>query len=382
MVILYALLLSISQSCIAAIGTITEQLNAPPSIQRSTATLTGTKGTGVEMADSIKTTQGKVGIKFQDDTTVQVNENSKLVIDEFVYDPKASKGGKLAVNVALGTVRYASGQIAKNSPQNVAVNTPSATIGVRGTDFTATVDELGASTIVLLPSCPNERTNRTVRDIESNCKVGEITVDTDAGRVILNQPFQVTKVENRGVLPTKPVVLRLSEDALNNMLIVSPPKELKDDKTATKTEMRGALDVDFLKAEGLTNALDAQQKEVFQDKLSRNFLDQDFLANILDIINAQLAAQINLLNNTNSGLLPDYNAVSGVVAEVDDTSVTLSRADGSNIQSITTPKNQSSTITQTQGSVEIKNRINSGGGTIITVIQDGSAPAPIFAIRK
>jgi hypothetical protein len=113
--------------------------------------------------------QGKVGITFEDDTRVQVNENSRLVIDDFVYDPK-TKAGKLGAKIALGTVRYASGQIAKNSPQNVALNTPTATISVRGTDFTASVDELGQSTVILLPSCPTDRKTRTVKDIEVNCK--------------------------------------------------------------------------------------------------------------------------------------------------------------------------------------------------------------------
>jgi hypothetical protein len=178
------------------------------------------------MNDSIKTQQGKVGITFEDDTRVQVNENSRLVIDDFVYDPK-TKTGKLGAKIALGTVRYASGQIAKNSPQNVALNTPSATVAVRGTDFTATVDELGESTIILLPSCPNDRPNRTVKDIESNCKTGTIEVSNDVGTVILNQPFQVTKVQSRAQPPTPPKVLQLSEMAISNLLIVSPPKEVK-----------------------------------------------------------------------------------------------------------------------------------------------------------
>ena len=79
---------SISTVCVAAVGTITEQANNPASIQRAKSTLTGTKGVGVEMEDAVKTSQGKVGITFADNTKVQVNENSKLVIDDFVYDPK------------------------------------------------------------------------------------------------------------------------------------------------------------------------------------------------------------------------------------------------------------------------------------------------------
>ena len=363
--ILFALLLSIYMNCDAAIGTITQQENTPPSIQRSKTTISGTKGTPVEMQDEVKTLRGKAGITFSDNTQVQVNENSRLVIDDFVYDPKNKDAGKLALNMASGTVRYASGAIAKNNPNKVAINTPTATIAVRGTDFTATVDELGASTIILLPSCPPRW-----QDIERDCKTGVIDVVNDAGTVTLTRPFQATKVETRGVMPTKPVTLNLSLDAINNMLIVAPPRELKQEVTTTKIQMKGALDVDFLKETGLANALDAQQKEVFQDKLSTNLLNQDFLANILDIINAQLAAQLNLLNSTKSGLLPDYSAITGIIAEVDDNTVTLSRSDGSNMQSVTVPKNQNSTIYQTQGVLEFKNRVNTGGTTVITLKQN------------
>ena len=363
--ILFALLLSIYTNCDAAIGTITQQENTPPSIQRSKTTLTGAKGTGVEMQDEVRTARGKADITFQDNTTVQVNENSRLVIDDFVYDPKKPQAGKLALNMASGTVRYASGAIAKNDPSKVAINTPTATIAVRGTDFTATVDELGASTIILLPSCPFGW-----RDIERDCKTGAIDVMNDAGVVSLTKPFQATRVDTRGTLPTKPTVINLSIDAINNMLIVAPPKEFKNDTTTTKIQMKGALDVDFLKETGLANALDAQQKDLYQDKLSTNLLNQDFLANILDIINAQLAAQLNLLNTQRGGLLPDYVATSGIIAEVDDTSVTLSRSDGSNMQSVTVPKNQNSTIYQTQGVLEFKNRVNTGGTTTITLKQN------------
>jgi hypothetical protein len=179
--VLCALSLSLSQNTIAEIGKITEQINTQPLIQRSATTLTGTSGMAVEMLDAIRTTRGKVGITFQDDTRVQVNENSRLVIDDFVYDPKA-RSGKLALNMASGTVRYASGQIAKNNPQRVAINTPTATIAVRGTDFSATVDELGGSTIILLPSCP-----AGFRDVARDCKTGSIEVITDACEVVLAQ---------------------------------------------------------------------------------------------------------------------------------------------------------------------------------------------------
>jgi len=355
----------------AAIGTITEQLNTAPTVTRKNQNLVGTKGTGMEMNDTVRTTQGKVGITFEDQTKVQVNENSKLVIDDFVYDAKKG-AGKLSLNMALGTVRYASGQIAKNNPQNVGINTPSATVSVRGTDFTATVDELGRSTFILLPSCPSDRMTRTVSDIETNCKVGEIVVESDAGQVILNQAFQATRVDSRGSPPSPPAILKLSEGSINNMLIVAPPKELnqQNEKTSTRLEMKNSLDMDFLKEQGLANVLDQQQQEVYQDKLARNFLDQNFLANILDIIDSMMKAQMNLLNTTSNRLLPDYNALTGIVVDIQEPKITLSRDDGSNVMSVTTPTSQNTTIYMTQGAMDtIKNRVNSGGSTVITLIQ-------------
>ena len=354
----------ISLNCNAGIGKVTEQLNSPATIQRQNQSIQGTKGQEVQMQDSIRTQQGKVGITFEDDTKVQVNENSRLVIDDFVYDPK-TKGGKLGAKIALGTVRYASGQIAKSTPQNVALNTPTATISVRGTDFTATVEELGQSTIILLPSCPDDKPHRTKNDIEKNCVVGEIQIDSDAGTVILNQPFQATRVDSRSSPPSRPVILNLSEDAIGNMLILSPPRELRDNKR-TDTVQRSYLDVDFLMVTGLENALDKVQMQIWQDKLSYTFLDNSFLNNVFDMIAEALNER--LLDEVDT-ILPDYRRSSGVIAVKDDPFVTLCRDSGSDKQCVTTPINQSSTIFQTQNNITIKNRVNQGTGTIITLIQ-------------
>ena len=73
---------------------------------------------------------------------------------------------------------------------------------------------------------------------------------------------------------------------------------------------------------------------------------------------------------TPGGLLPDYVATSGIIAEVDDLQVTLSRDDGSNRQSVTVPKTQQSLIIQQQGSVEFKNRVTNAGTTTITLKQN------------
>ena len=139
---LSASLVTVSQTS-ASIGTVTE-LSGSGEIVRESNVVGGEKGTLLESMDTARTKRGKMRLDFIDDTRVDVIDNSILVIDDFVYDPNTGKGS-LDMRAALGTVRYASGQIAKNSRQNVRVRTPSATISVRGTDFIMVVDEIGGS---------------------------------------------------------------------------------------------------------------------------------------------------------------------------------------------------------------------------------------------
>ena len=229
--------------------------------------------------DTVKTGNGKVGIEFIDDTRVDVTQHSKLIIDEFVYDPN-SKTGKLSLKASLGTVRYASGQIAKNSATEVKITTPTATIGVRGTDFTMTIDEIGSSTIILLPSC----------DTNGNCFVGEISVESDAGQVILNQAFQATVVDTVASKPLTPVILELDEDMINNLMIVSKPAEIEQMQNEEGlNEVADALDIDFLQFDDLEIDYLEEDESQFATGLDIDFLEQNFLADILAQINKELA---------------------------------------------------------------------------------------------
>ena len=233
--------------------------------------------------DTVKTGKGQVAIEFLDETRVDITQHSKLIIDDFVYDPNA-KTGKLSLKATLGTVRYASGQIAKNSAQNISIKTPTATVSVRGTDFAMTIDEIGSSTIILLPSC----------DGNGNCFVGEISVESDAGQVILNQAFQATQVDTPESNPLKPVLLDLNESLINNLLIVQKPAKLEE---AIEQEERlkvvaNALDLDFLKFDELEVDLLETEEDEAVTALEIDFLDQNFLVDILEQLNKQLALQM------------------------------------------------------------------------------------------
>jgi len=233
--------------------------------------------------DTVKTGKGQVAIEFLDETRVDITQHSKLIIDDFVYDPNA-KTGKLSLKATLGTVRYASGQIAKNSAQNISIKTPTATIAVRGTDFAMTIDEIGSSTIILLPSC----------DGNGNCFVGEIVVESDAGQVIMNQAFQATQVDTPESSPLKPVLLDLNESLINNLLIVQKPAKLENaiEQEAKLKVVANALDIDFLKFDDLEVDLLETEEDEAATALEIDFLDQNFLLDILAQLNKQLALQM------------------------------------------------------------------------------------------
>ena len=236
----------LSSPALGSIGKIATQTGPDSTIQRQKNTLTGGVNTAIESNDTVTTRKGTTTfINFKDDTKVKITENSRLVIDDFVYDPNRSDAGRLAMKVSMGTVRYASGQIAKVNPQRINIKTPSASIAVRGTDFHMTVDEMGKSLIVLVPSCRDENETLTkTDDILLNCQTGSIVVENNAGTVELNQPFQATFIENLDELPLPPVMLNLTitdprisfDSQVNNNLIISQPEVIKEQVAQTAKE--------------------------------------------------------------------------------------------------------------------------------------------------
>jgi hypothetical protein len=210
--------LMIASSVWAEIGSVTEA-SGTAIIKRGKDTIQIAKGTQIKVNDKVETKNGKVKIVFKDDTNVTVTESSSLVIDDFVYDPK-SGAGKLGLKAAAGTVRYVSGSIAKD-PKNVKINTPTAAIAVRGTDFVMAVSETGASMIMLMPTCEIEQ-NVNLKGL--SCGSGAIDVETPSGIVKLNRPYQATLVETLNGIPSPAVIVALNGMAIGNNLMVNPPR--------------------------------------------------------------------------------------------------------------------------------------------------------------
>jgi ferric-dicitrate binding protein FerR (iron transport regulator) len=116
---------------------------------------------------------GTASLLFRDETSLAIGPSSDVRLDRFVFNPSGS-AKSLAVTVGTGAMRFVSGS---SRPQSYQVNTPVATIGVRGTIFDVRV--LPKFTVIVLTE-------------------GSVTI-TVGGRVFtLNKPGQMLVIRSNG----------------------------------------------------------------------------------------------------------------------------------------------------------------------------------------
>ena len=285
-VILTFLLCSLSFDAFASIGNVSELNGTPGSIERTSGEqLTAQLSTEIESLDQVETTNGRLKIKFVDDTLVSLTEHTFMEINEYVYDPDPSKS-MMALNFVQGTARFATGGLGLVPKENIQIQTPTATIGIRGTDFTTTVDELGRSLVILLPDA--NCTDKVA--LEEGCRPsGSITITNEGGTVVLDEAYASAMVSTYETPPTPPVVLSgIDLNIIDNMFIVSEPEEIREAIEEQIEERQGAdylaftdLDVDLLEENILEE--DAEADLEFTE-LDINFLDVDLLQDLLEII--------------------------------------------------------------------------------------------------
>tara|TARA_R110002012_G_scaffold301274_1_gene501481 strand:+ start:1416 stop:2576 length:1161 start_codon:yes stop_codon:yes gene_type:complete len=263
------------------IGDITEHNGSSGIVRDSGETLVGGIGEDIFFKDSIETAQGRMNIKFIDETNLKLTEHTEVVIDEYYFDSDPSKS-KMAMRFVSGTARFTTGRLGLVPKENIVITTPTATIGVRGTSFTTSVDELGRSLVILLPE--------TVCTVDGDCSPsGEITVTNEGGVVVLNEAFQATMVSSLSTPPIQPVVLDniMNLDSIDNMFIVSPPQkvvEAQEDEAEDQNDSSDSLldfndlDIDYLKEDW-----DEGEEDLDFNELDMDLLDVDFLQDVLKL---------------------------------------------------------------------------------------------------
>ena len=110
-------------------------------IQRDGARMQAGVGTGLRTADVIVTgADSSAGITFTDNSLVSIGPNSVFSIDKYRFDT-TTHAGEFEGSLRKGRLAAASGKMVKQSPESMKIRTPSAIMGVRGTEFVVQVDE-------------------------------------------------------------------------------------------------------------------------------------------------------------------------------------------------------------------------------------------------
>ncbi|TAN44603.1 MAG: hypothetical protein EPN26_16680, partial [Rhodospirillales bacterium] len=130
------------------------------------------KGDAVFQGDVMQTAKGaSVGVLFLDKTSLSLGGDGRMVLDQMVYDPSAGTG-KASFSLVQGTFSFVSGQIAKAAPDAMALHTPVATIGIRGTLGSGGYMPQQGLTVAVLP--------------EGGSVTGEVTITNAAGTQTIN----------------------------------------------------------------------------------------------------------------------------------------------------------------------------------------------------
>ena len=110
-------------------------------IQRAGAKIPAQVGAGLQTSDVLVTgADGSAGITFTDNSLVSVGPNSVFAIDKYSFD-STTHAGEFEGNLKQGRLAAVSGKMVKQSPESMKIRTPSAIMGVRGTEFVVQVDE-------------------------------------------------------------------------------------------------------------------------------------------------------------------------------------------------------------------------------------------------
>ena len=300
-----------------------------------------------------------MAITFLDDSVVKLTEFSELIIDEYIYDPDPSKA-KMALTFGLGIARFITGNLNRIDKQNISLKTPTANIAIRGTDFTATVDELGRSLIILLPDA-------------LGLSSGEIEVVTAMGTVLLNKPYEATTVSVFESAPSKPVILDLTLDVIDNMLIVTPPKEevvIEEETTSTQTDSVldfNDLDIDYLADDYL------KEGNLEFTELDINYLDVNYLEDLLNVLDSLAVSEdedqlAQAITTQISGTLLGKDPETQITALITGNVVSLRREVSESVR-VDLNGSNAYTVILIQDGISNVIKINGGSDSVITITQ-------------
>ena len=162
-------------------------------------------GDDVFLNDQVETGETtRAQVMLRDESVFSLAPSSKVLFDEFVYDPMAGEG-VLEASLLSGGMRFVSGQLSKNQPENIKIKAGKATVGIRGTEIMAKHGEEG-TTFVLLS--------------------GSMEIATESGRQLINRSGYGIDISNDGMLG---IVRQVPLAEIN--AILAPPTKKEESKS-------------------------------------------------------------------------------------------------------------------------------------------------------
>ncbi|HXF77988.1 MAG TPA: FecR family protein [Usitatibacter sp.] len=132
-------LLSLAAPAFAADVGLVKVSKGSVQIQRGAEKLPAPVGAAIQPNDVIVTgADGSAGVTFIDNSLVSVGPNSVFAIDKYSFDTTTHQG-EFQGNLRQGRLAAISGKMVKQSPESMKIRTPSAIMGVRGTEFVVEV---------------------------------------------------------------------------------------------------------------------------------------------------------------------------------------------------------------------------------------------------
>ncbi|MHA1598465.1 MAG: FecR domain-containing protein [Alphaproteobacteria bacterium] len=154
-------------------------------------------GSPLYQGDVLSTGDGAaIGVGFADGTTFSMAENGSISLDEMVYDP-GTQQGSFGVSVSEGVFTFVSGAIAKTDPEAMTINTPVASIGIRGTQLGLDIADGENLTVVMMQ--------------EQGGFVGEAIIRNGAGVQVLNTAHMGTMVSGINAAPSAPYAVPVAQ---------------------------------------------------------------------------------------------------------------------------------------------------------------------------
>ena len=195
------------------------------------------------------------------------------------------------------------------------------------------------------------------------------------GTVVLNKPYEATTVNVFESSPTKPVILDLTLDLIDNMLIVNPPKEeivLEEETSTTQGDSVldfNDLDVDYLAEDYL------KEDSLEFTELDINYLDVNYLEDLLNVLDAlAIAEEEDVLAQATSiqisgtliGKDPDTQITTLITGNV----VSMRREVNESVR-LDINGSESYTVILIQDGVSNVIKINGGSDNVIKITQGG-----------